>query len=487
MLSRRMLIAGMALGLSICGVAGANAEELPDLPPSAVHIGEVCTSGQLIKVGLAAGTKLIVRANSGLRIGGGLCSKPLVLEAVPWVGAVYEDCQAGLTDTHNSAPQVKGWCLRDNFDNLTLGLELHPSHPDEAVELFYCQGNEIVSSAAYRGSLSFHPTNSGQVQPVNILPLESYLSGVVPREVPAKFHPEALRAMTCVARSYTLTHLGQHRAQGFDLCDSVHCQVYGGLAGERASINAIVAKSAGQVLVYGGKPIDATYHAVCGGWGAAPQDVWAGRAALPYLQARTDIVQDSRTVRLANLNGKIADCFVEKTDKQGRKQLVLSEAEKSWRDFIDNPPQAYCGHATRFRWRKAYDAPDLLRRLRVSLPYMLGVKENALGSRLDVRVSKRAPGGRVLELVIATELGEMRLGGDKVRWLTSGGRIGADGLQSSLFYVTKEGQQIVFKGCGWGHGVGLCQEGAQGRALSGQSAEQILQHYYPGANLQRHR
>ena len=78
----------------------------------------------------------------------------------------------------------------------------------------------------------------------------------------------------------------------------------------------------------------------------------------------------------------------------------------------------------------------------------------------------------------------MRVGGDKVRWLTSGGRIGTEGLQSSFFYVTKNGEQIVFKGCGWGHGVGLCQEGAQGRALAGQSASQILQHYYPGTVLQ---
>ena len=483
MRSGKIIVGGLALSLLLGSAFRAAAEDLPELPAAAPRPGAVCTAGQLVRVGLKTGAKVVVRAAGGMRIAGGLCSEPLSFEAVPWVGAVYADCSAGSDAQTNgsSSGAGRGWCLRDNRGDLMFDVSISPAHPEEVLELFYCSGQQVGEGSIYRGSLTLMPTASGRLQPVNVLPLESYLSGVVPREVPAKFHPQALKAMTCVARSYTLSHLGQHSAQGFDLCDSVHCQVYGGAAGENANVNAIVTESAGQVLWSGGRPIDATYHAVCGGWGAAPQDVWDGRAALPYLQARPDTVNGAEAARSAELMGKGADCFVTKTDSRGRKQQVLSDAEKLWRDFIDNPPQAYCQQATRFRWEKSYTVEELLQRLRVSLPYMLGIKETALGSRLDIRVVKRTAGGRAAEMVIATELGEIRVGGDKVRWLTSGGRIGAEGLQSSFFYVTKSGDRIVFKGCGWGHGVGLCQEGAQGRALAGQSAEQILRHYYPGA------
>lgn len=485
MLRGKMVVGFMALGLLLGNSWRASAEELPELPASAPRVGTVCNAGQLVRVGLKTGKKVAVRAAGGMRIAGGLCSEPLAVEAVPWIGALYDDCQPDTGTSELKNHLVKGWCLRDNRGNLTFDLRINSADPEDVLELFYCCGRQAGGSAAYRGSLTLIPTASGEVQPINILPLESYLSGVVPREVPAKFHPQALQAMTCVARSYTLSHLGQHRSQGFDLCDSVHCQVYGGAGGESANVNAIVAQSAGQVLSSGGRPIDATYHAVCGGWGAEPQDIWEGRVRQSYLRALPDAANDGRTEALARLTGQGGDCFVNKRDRRGRDCLVLSDSEKLWRDFIDNPPQAFCQKATRFRWHREFTRRDLLDRLRVSLPQMLGIKPDALGSRLDLRVVRRSAGGRVAEMVIATELGEIRLGGDKVRWLTSGGRIGADGLQSSFFYITKNGDNIVFKGCGWGHGVGLCQEGAQGRALAGHNARQILKHYYPGAVLQR--
>ena len=91
------------------------------------------------------------------------------------------------------------------------------------------------------------------------------------------------------------------------------------------------------------------------------------------------------------------------------------------------------------------------------------------------------------ELKLSAEPADLTLGGDSVRWLTSGGKIGAGGLQSSLFYVditgVGEARSIRLRGGGWGHGVGMCQEGAAGRAKAGQNYRQLLMHYYPGTVL----
>ena len=86
-------------------------------------------------------------------------------------------------------------------------------------------------------------------------------------------------------------------------------------------------------------------------------------------------------------------------------------------------------------------------------------------------------------LSITSPEGTYLVEGDSIRWLFSGGKIGTAGLQSTFFEVEKKGEIYVFKGGGWGHGVGLCQQGASGRAKAGQSYEQILSHYYPETSI----
>ncbi|MBQ7569213.1 SpoIID/LytB domain-containing protein [bacterium] len=481
---RRMV---WACGLTACLLAGAALEsfagDIPELPAPCPSAGSVCASGPEVRVGLASADRIIVRSASGVRVNGNHVYEAWACEAAPWIGAVYGGASPASSAAY--AETAPGWCLRGIDGDLQLAADVVPAGSGDVLELFRWEEDGTVGTGtAYRGSLRFIATGRGQIQPISILPLESYLSGVVPREVPASFHSQALQAMACVARSYTMSHLGQHRRQGFDLCDTVHCQVYGGLSAETSNVNEVISSSAGKVLAVSGKPIDATYHAVCGGWGDAPQNVWKGQRSQPYLQARADTVtSDRRIKKLASLGPNSADCFTVKKDRRGQEHTVLSEAEKLWRDFIDSPPGSFCQNATRFRWEQKYSNEDLLERLRQSLPQLIGIKPEALGKKLDVRVTKRSPGGRVAELQVSTELGAFALGGDKVRWITSGGRIGREGLKSSFFYVTKEQGRTVFRGCGWGHGVGLCQEGAQGRALAGQSCAKILEHYYPGASL----
>ncbi|MCE7869801.1 SpoIID/LytB domain-containing protein [bacterium CPR1] len=307
--------------------------------------------------------------------------------------------------------------------------------------------------SAYRGEVVLVPELHG-LSVLNRLTLEEYLAGVVPNEVPPGFPAESLKAMAVVARSYSLAHRGAH--SGADLCDEVHCQVYGGLASEADSTTAAVLATHGGVLSSLGQPVDATFHAVCGGVGQDADRVWSGRGAA-YLRGRPDTLESDP--------GSLA-------------------SEEAVRTFLEHPPEdACCRQAGRFRWRESYSRQEMEQRLNASLSVLVKAEWHGLGRLKALRVTERGPLGRVEALEVEGEQCRYTVRGDRVRWLTSGGKIGAAGLNSTLFVVKLVGDRVELDGGGWGHGVGMCQEGAAGRARSGWKYPAILEHYYPGTDL----
>ena len=325
-------------------------------------------------------------------------------------------------------------------------------------ELVRWNPNGTYRWSAWRGQLLLEPGPEA-VALVNLVPLEGYLRGVVPNEMPPWFPPQALRAMAVVARTFTLSGLGRHRAQGYDLCPTVHCQVYEGLATEHPTSGAAVRETRGQVLAWeGGRLVEATYHAACGGVGEAPEAVWPGAAPGSGLAGLPDTTEP----------------LPPSLDLSREEDLVA---------FLDHPPRAWCQGAGRFRWEETWSLEELGRKVEEALPRLLGPSAPSLGRLRGLQVRQRTPHGRVATLVLLGERAQAEVHGDAVRWLTSGGRIGAGGLQSALFYVEVQEGKVRFRGGGWGHGVGLCQEGAAGRARGGQGYREILEHYYPGARL----
>ncbi len=140
-----------------------------------------------------------------------------------------------------------------------------------------------VGRRRYRGRLRLRAVG-GEVQVVNELDLERYLYGVVPREMgPAAFPElEALKAQAVAARTYAVAHLGDHDAEGYDLCATPACQVYGGFDAEHPLTNRAVDGTAGVIAVHGGEPIDAMYTSTCGGHTEDAGELFPERAA-PYL------------------------------------------------------------------------------------------------------------------------------------------------------------------------------------------------------------
>ncbi len=308
----------------------------------------------------------------------------------------------------------------------------------------------LYNGRRYRGVLRFFAADDGVgVLVVNALAVESYLRGVVPLEIGGRTPAEqaAVEAQAVAARSYTFVRLAAAggsaaRHANYDLLSGTADQVYGGADAERPFGDAAVASTAGLVLKYGGRTVDAPYSASCGGETASPDEVWRS-GSQPYLRPVSDRIPGTQ--------------------------------------------RYYCDPAPRFAWTRTIESAELDAALRQYLRAYVSVPASGPGHATSVSVESRTRTGRVAVLRIETDVGRFAVRGNDVRYVLRppGGEI----LNSTYFSVEPETgvggvlRRLVIRGNGWGHGIGMCQWGAIGRARAGQDFRTILRTYYPGTEL----
>ncbi|MBA3842607.1 MAG: SpoIID/LytB domain-containing protein [Actinobacteria bacterium] len=142
-----------------------------------------------------------------------------------------------------------------------------------------------VELNGYRGDVVVKAKPDG-LMAVNVLPLDRYLRGVVPWEVPKGWHEATYEAQAVAARSYTLTTL--HPGRDFDLFADTRSQMYGGIRAERPQTNVALGSTAGQVLTFGGRTIAAFYFSSSGGRTSSVHDAWPKAHQVPYLVSVAD-------------------------------------------------------------------------------------------------------------------------------------------------------------------------------------------------------
>jgi stage II sporulation protein D len=147
----------------------------------------------------------------------------------------------------------------------------------------HSNGVIFVNSKPYRGYLVLKKSGK-KMNVINVLGIEDYIKGVLPKEVSCDWHAEALKAQAVISRTYAISNLNRHSAQGFDLCSTTHCQVYGGLGAETKKTNQAVSEANGEVLTYEGKPAQTVFHASCGGHTEDPKYIWGWKETPPYLK-----------------------------------------------------------------------------------------------------------------------------------------------------------------------------------------------------------
>jgi len=303
----------------------------------------------------------------------------------------------------------------------------------------------MANGRRYRGRIHVVAGRNGLTL-LNRVGVESYIAGVVGPEIGARAANEdaAVLAQAVVSRSFALRNRGRWEALGFDAYADVRDQVYHGVTAETPQAWAAVRRTAGQVLRYRGDIIDAFFHSTCGGSTAGVEEAFATARPRPYLRPVSDA------------NG-------------GRGRF-------------------YCDISPRFRWREEWDGAKLRAIFTRTLPPIMPLGGDGLQPIADVAVSRTTRSGRVGELRIMFERGDVRIRAGDVRAVL---RPEADRILNSTAFqltVTKDGgnvSRVVAAGAGSGHGVGMCQWGAVGRARAGQDYRRILSTYFPGTTIER--
>ncbi|NLI70113.1 MAG: SpoIID/LytB domain-containing protein [Firmicutes bacterium] len=361
---------------------------------------------------------------------------------------------------------------------------------------------------AYRGNLDIFAGSEGLVV-VNELPLEDYLRAVVPGEMPSSFGLEALKAQAIVSRSYAYRQIMESRyhAVGAHVDDSIASQVYNLGPGDSLADQAI-GETKGLVPFHDNEPIEAFFFSTSCGCTANPEEVWTTPEVgfpgnrMPYLFARSQI--PGEVLELSSEEDLMA--FIDETGYEG----------------------AYDRDAPFFRWKitmSSHDFEEIVRhnlgeqyRRRPDL-VLTGegqdfvsreIPEDAPGKLLGIRTLQRGAGGNMMVLEIEGTRGTYRLVSEYTIRFTIRPiqyRSGAnpiilrrgDGTQIENFNVLPSAfayldtvpdgdggiREIRISGGGYGHGVGLSQNGARGMAEKGFDFVQIIEHYYPGTQLHR--
>ena len=295
----------------------------------------------------------------------------------------------------------------------------------------------------YRGEFVFSRGDSGGMA-INVVPMDSYLRGVVPLEIGTRTAAEfaAVQVQAIAARTYSYTRLTTSRA--FDMYATVQDQVYGGVDAEKAQTDSAIRTTRDLVIAYAGKPINAYYSSTCGGSTAGATEVWNDRPDEPYLRPVSD--------------------------------------------RIPGTDRFYCDPSPRFSWTQTWDKPALRAVMDKYLATYTSAPKSGVGRITSITEQGRTASDRVRALRIETETGTYTLRGNDNRFVLRNPQ-GAI-LNSTYFrHVTTvdggEVSSLTVTGRGYGHGIGMCQWGAIGRARAGQDFRTILENYYQGARVAR--
>lgn len=255
---------------------------------------------------------------------------------------------------------------------------------------------------------------------------EAAVASVVAAETSER-EPEALKALAIVVRTFMLSQTSRHSNAGFEFCDTTHCQLYRGEqdlvdTSNSLAVTKAVSATTGKFLSFEGSPVEGHYTAVCGGLSSTPSMVWGGRERYPYARIT---------------------CH-------------------------------WCGASRFARWERSARAGDVIG----ALSRAVGIRlSDATGLTADVEAA-----GLVRSITVTDGSSKSVLGTDAFR-RAIGLRLGWNTVLSPTFTIERRGSRFVFRGRGFGSQVGLCEAGAFAQAAAGRRYREILNFYYPRAEI----
>jgi spoIID/lytB domain protein len=429
----------------------------------------------IVSVGIVSASKLCFSLNAPYTVcSSQRCGKQVVELSegrILWENTLYDELLFEPTDAQSSF----------TLEDVTIGVNFHW---------------ERKEAQTFLGKLRFI-VEDNNICAINELPVETYLTSVISSEMRATSSLELLKAHAVISRSWLLAQMEQRKAENnnvekqpsffktdeeivrwydredhkrFDVCADDHCQRYQGItkAANKHVVEAIQ-QTAGEILTSHGEICDARYSKCCGGAVEEFQYCWEN-IKKPYLQALPDTLPDSTP--LPDLTDEAVarqwilsspDAFCNTTDQKVLSQ-VLNDFDQETTDF--------------YRWSQTYSQAEVKQLLEEKL-------EVQFGDIIDLVPLSRGKSGRIYRLKIVGKERTLIIGKElEIRRALSKSH-----LYSSAFIVEKTDikdgvpQKFIIKGAGWGHGVGLCQIGAAMMGKQGYRYEEILLHYYKGAEI----
>ena len=428
-----------------------------------------------VKVGILSAQKITFDLNSPYKAKGESIEGQQVVEfsegGILWRGNQYREL------TFTPQDDEASFSLHD----VTIGIDFHWQRKQ---------------TQTFNGTLRL-VVEADKITAINQLPVERYLSSVISSEMKSTSSPELLKAHAVISRSWLLAQMekrqqlkdGQNSFFSFikkddeivrwydredhtiiDVCADDHCQRYQGItdSGRTEVLNAVKA-TRGQVITNGEEICDARFSKCCGGVTEEFQYCWENTPK-PYLKSVRDgngVAQDLSDEATAEQWIRTSPpSFCNTTDRK-----VLSEVLN---DYDRETPDFY-------RWRVEYSQEELAALINEKL------KDN-FGQIIDLIPQQRGKSGRICRLRIVGTEKVLTIGKElEIRRTLS-----ETHLYSSAFVVDREEigadgipQRFVLTGAGWGHGVGLCQIGAAMMSDAGYNYDDILLHYYRGAEIKK--
>lgn len=340
-------------------------------------------------------------------------------------------------------------------------------------------GTIFINGVEYRGYLSFTNKNGGKV--LNHIPIRYYLYGVLPREMGGGFPKEALKAQAVASKSYAVANMNKHKNEGFNLCNSTHCQVYGGVSGEHPATNEAVDETIDDYLRHNGKVAEGLFHSNNGGYIESAKDVWGGE--IPYLISKRDKFSDG-TVNSSwelkytkeYINNKLRASGVNIGDLIDIRIIDKSPGNRVKEMEIIGTSGSEIISGSKFR---SIIGTNVLKSTLFEIKRE-GETINLPDKKLYIQNSKGMKEIKIEDSYVVTNQREVsKINAYSPKILTS---TGLSETKIESLSSTKSGDYII-NGKGFGHGVGMSQYGAKKMAELGYDYIDILKHYFEGTEI----
>lgn len=364
------------------------------------------------------------------------------------------------------------------YDNST-SLAVYPSLGEVEMPLTWFKGYK------YYGGFQYIRTD-GNISVVNFVPIQEYTKGVVPYEMSASWPLEALKAQALCAKTYALYNYGKH-STSFDVCATTDCQVYHGANSATEHSDRAVDETYGMYILYNDKPINAVFCSSNGGATENSENVWS--ATLPYLRGVYDNNEDLATCTngrwsyeytsdeltyILNAKGysckKIVNMYIKEFTEMGNvKTLTLVDSSGKEFNFSKEKSRTILYSSTYKKYTH-------------SQRYTVRRKGESGGTSIYINNANNSADITNNGLHIVGADGICTFSKDEVVVITASGK---NSVSSKKNDADVKEDVFVVSGTGWGHNVGMSQNGAKSMANNGRTAEEIINFYYTDIEIYR--